>query len=226
MCRPRARVVGEDGAVRRDRRRGRLPALVRPAATLVPRPAQPGHSAYNVPLGLRLSGPLDEDALEQALGLLVDRHESLRTTFLERGDEAVQIVQLEPTPVPARRARPDRTTRVGAREALARAREEADRPFDLATGPLFRALLIRQAKEEHLLVLTLHHIVADAWSLRILRRDLAELYGALTAARAPDLPELSVHYGDFAVWQREWFEGERLEEALDHWRSELREAPT
>ena len=184
----------------------------------------PGHSAYNVPLGLRLSGPLDEDALEQALGLLVDRHESLRTTFLERGDEAVQIVQLEPSLY--RLDVLDLIGRPGSEsEALARAREEADRPFDLATGPLFRALLIRQAKEEHLLVLTLHHIVADAWSLRILRRDLAELYGALTAARAPDLPELSVHYGDFAVWQREWFEGERLDEALDHWRSELREAP-
>ena len=184
----------------------------------------PGNSAYNVPLVLRLSGRLNEQALELALGLLIDRHESLRTTFLEDGGEAVQIVQLVASPY--RLAVLDLIERTGSESsALARAREEADRPFDLTKGPLFRTLLIRQAEEEHLLVLTLHHIVADAWSLRVLRRDLAELYGALAAAREPELPELPVHYGDFAVWQREWFQGERLEEALAQWREELRDAP-
>ena len=184
----------------------------------------PGSVAYNVPLVLRLTGSLNVSALEQALGLLVERHEGLRTTFLEDGDEAVQVVQTADLS-----CRLDVLDLSGGAttesEALERAAEEANRPFDLAAGPPLRTLIIRLAEEDHILVLTLHHIITDAWSLRVLRRDLAELYGALIAEREPQLPELSVQYGDFAVWQRAWFEGERLTRALEHWKAELRDVP-
>lgn len=185
---------------------------------------EPGSSAYNVPLILRLSGALDVAALERALTGLVERHEVLRTTFLEEEGEPFQVVH---PPAP-------RTLEVSdlSKEAdvdgvvLALATEEANRPFDLAAGPLFRMKLLRAREREHVLVLAIHHAVADAWSLGVLRRDLTELYRAEVELRSPALPELEVQYGDFAVWQREWFQGERLDLQLDYWKRTLSGAPS
>lgn len=184
----------------------------------------PGSAAYNVPFALRLGGELDLAALEQALTLLIERHEILRTTFIETGEEPLQLVH--PPTAESRLEILDMSgSEVSEAEMSRRVREEVNRPFDLTTGPLLRALAIRRAADDHVLVLTLHHIVVDAWSLRVLWRDLAALYAAVTAGVEPDLHEPAVQYGDFAVWQREWFSGERLATALDHWRNALQEVP-
>jgi amino acid adenylation domain-containing protein len=186
---------------------------------------EPGSAAYNMPGTLHLLGRLDVGALEFSLSELMRRHEILRTHLLERDGEPVQLIEpvVEvPFEVDDLRALP-----LGQREARAEelVRAEAARPFDLSRPPLMRARLIRLGEEEHRLVVVLHHIVCDAWSLDILFRDMAELYGARSAGRAAALPELEVQYADFAVWQRRWLEGEVLERQLAHWRRTLEGAP-
>src|SRR4029077_3455755 len=153
------------------------------------------------------------------------RHESLRTRFGTSGSQPVQIVDppfprvlplvdLEALPADARPA---------VAQELATA--EAIRPFDLGRGPLFRVLLIRLASERHLVELTMHHIVSDAWSIGVLVRDIGLLYGALTAGRTPELPALPVQYSDFAVWKRRWLSGEALAGQLAWWRERLAGVP-
>ncbi|HEX5753854.1 MAG TPA: amino acid adenylation domain-containing protein [Archangium sp.] len=185
----------------------------------------PGGYAYNVPLAAKLKGHLDVAALERSLVALVGRHEALRTTFgLERG-RPVQRIAPEPElalPVESLEALPE-----GERAGTARRRveEEARRPFELEKGPLLRAKLLRLAADEHVLVLTLHHIVCDGWSLGVMERELTELYRAHSRGEPPALPSLPVQYPDYAVWQREWLKGEVLEEQLAWWKRELEGAP-
>jgi amino acid adenylation domain-containing protein len=179
---------------------------------------EPGGTAYNIPSWHRLRGRLDAAALELAAAGIVRRHEALRTTFTERDGEPVQVIA--PTagfrlPVVDLSALPEGARRHEARLAA------AARPFDLERGPLFRAALVRLAAEEHVLVLDMHHIVADGWSFGVLFRELAELYGALCAGGEPSLPELPIQYADFAVWQRERLRGGVLEEQLSYWRGRL-----
>ena len=185
---------------------------------------EPGSTAYNIPIALRLGGLLDRRALEAALAGLTERHESLRTTFVEEGGEPSQVVH--PVGAPLLEIEDLSAEADPAQAALDRARTEADRPFDLAEGPLIRHRLFRLAESEHLLVLTVHHIVADAWSLRVLRRELGELYSAQVEGRPPALSELEIQYGDFAVWQREWFQGDRAESQLAYWKKALEGAAT
>ncbi|MFL5385473.1 MAG: amino acid adenylation domain-containing protein [Longimicrobiaceae bacterium] len=177
--------------------------------------------AYNVYTRLRLPGGTDEAALERSLGEIVRRHQSLRTTFRERDGVPTQVVApfagwvlpveelsaLEPAEREARAKR--------------RAAEEAGRPFDLATGPLFRATLLRLGVEGHELLLTLHHIVIDGWSMELLRRELAVLYAAYAEGRESPLPEPAVQYADFAVWQRERLRGAVLDRQLAWWKERL-----
>ncbi|GAA2649739.1 hypothetical protein GCM10010400_00790 [Streptomyces aculeolatus] len=183
---------------------------------------QPGSWAYNVPLDLHVLGPLDHAALQAALRALTERHEVLRTRYAD--DEGRPYAVLDP---------PDRLTlRVVDLRPLAPAERdrEADRllgaearePFDLAAGPLFRALLIRLEDERHCLVLTAQHSVDDGWSPPLLRRDLWELYAAHREGRAPRLPELPIQYADFAVWQREHMAGPRHAAELAFWTERLR----
>ncbi|HSU14532.1 condensation domain-containing protein, partial [Longimicrobium sp.] len=191
---------------------------------------EPEGTGYNGPWPSRLRGRLDALALERALGALTERHEALRTTFrpVERG--AVQVVH---PPAPARLPVVDLTGLAPeAREQEARrlAREDAERPFDLERGPLLRATLLRLSDEEHVLLLTMHHIVSDDWSMGVLFRELFTLYEWFSlpsgAARpASPLPPLSVQYADFAVWQRGWLQGEVLQRQLDWWRERLGGAP-
>jgi len=183
----------------------------------------PASTSYNLPLVLRLSGALDVTALERALSRLVERHETLRTTFSEHEGEVFQVVRpAQPVSLALVDLREEDKPELEA-ERLATA--EVGRPFDLAEGPLFRACLLQLEQDEHLLVLTLHHIVGDGWSMRVLRRDLAELYSAATADRPAALPELPLQYADFAVWQHEWLQGERLDQLLAYWRERLASAP-
>ncbi|HYW09200.1 MAG TPA: amino acid adenylation domain-containing protein, partial [Longimicrobium sp.] len=175
---------------------------------------EPGSSAYNVPVVLRLRGALDVTALERALGGIVHRHESLRTTFGTVGGQPAQIIA-PPTPF----VLPVET--LGEDDAMRRAGDEAAAPFDLARGPLFRARLIRIAPEDHLLLLTMHHVAADGWSMGVLFRELAALYASTGVELAP----LPVQYADYAAWQNALLDGGVLEAQLGWWRRALDGAP-
>ncbi|HXO21370.1 MAG TPA: amino acid adenylation domain-containing protein, partial [Thermoanaerobaculia bacterium] len=194
-------------------------------------------SSYNVPLALQLDGGLDVSALAAALGELVRRHEALRTTFasvssaVAQVGQAAQVVQVvAPDAALTLPALPGIDLRdlpaAGRTDAARRAAAQAAwAPFDLARGPLLRAALLRLAGEEHVLLLTLHHIVADGWSMGVLLRELAALYDAAREGRPSPLPALAVQYADFAVWQREWLQGPVLAELLAYWRGRLADAP-
>jgi pristinamycin I synthase-3/4 len=186
---------------------------------------EPGNPVYNVPAAFRLRGELDVPALERALAELVRRHESLRTVLAERDGDAVQVVR-PPSPfaLPVEDLSPLPAAEREAAE-LARLRAESLRPFDLAQGPLARALLARTGAAEHHLLLVLHHAVSDAWSVRVLFRELSALYAAFAAGGASPLPEPEVQYADHAVWQREHLAGERLDAQLAWWKAHLADAP-
>ncbi|HZI09046.1 MAG TPA: amino acid adenylation domain-containing protein, partial [Myxococcus sp.] len=186
---------------------------------------EPGSASYNVPVAVRLTGPLDGAALERSFQSLALRHESLRTTFRTEGGVPVQVI----TPEPALAFREVDLSGLPASEREAEARRqvarESLRPFDLMQGPLFRATLLRLSSEEHVLVLVMHHIVSDGWSMGVLVREMGALYDAFSRGVTPALPELPVQYADYAVWQREWLRDEVLEAQLGWWRQQLAGAP-
>src|SRR5215210_168353 len=184
-----------------------------------------GNPAFNIPAALRLLGDVSPDLLEAILGEVVRRHEALRTTFQERGGQPVQViappdrwllplVDLAALPEPARRL-----------EARRLADQEVHRSFDLERGPLLRASLLRMGAAEHGLLLVMHHIVSDGWSMGVLVREITALYGAALAGKPSPLPELSLQYGDFTVWQRSWLVGGELERQLSYWRRQLAGIP-
>jgi amino acid adenylation domain-containing protein/non-ribosomal peptide synthase protein (TIGR01720 family) len=186
---------------------------------------EPGTAAYHIPAALRLHGGLDLAALERSLAEVVRRHEVLRTAFPARDGIAVQEVSSSLRPdlaiLDLGRLPPVR------REALALelARAQARLPFDLARGPLLRARLLRLERHDHVVLLILHHLVSDGWSTGVLIEELSALYTAFSAGRPSPLPELAVHYADFAVWQREWLTGQVLADHLAYWRRRLAGAP-
>ncbi|HLM54814.1 MAG TPA: amino acid adenylation domain-containing protein [Pyrinomonadaceae bacterium] len=176
---------------------------------------------YNIPEALRLSGRLDVDALERSFDEVVRRHEALRTSFTTDGGRPVQIVN-EPAPlgleVTDLSGLPEA---MREREAVRLAVEEAHRTFDLTRAPLMRARLLRLGAREHVLLITTHHIVSDGWSVGVFLSDLSALYAAHLRGEPSPLEELPVQYADFAVWQREWLQGEVLEGQLRYWRRQL-----
>ncbi|HYW09021.1 MAG TPA: amino acid adenylation domain-containing protein, partial [Longimicrobium sp.] len=177
-------------------------------------------STYHIPRRLRLTGELDRDALGRALDRIVERHEALRTTFGQVAGAPVQRIAagggfaLREHDV---RGAPDALDGVLA--------EEAGAPFDLAAGPLIRGRLVRVADEEHILLLTIHHIVADGWSMGVLIRELSVLYAAFRAGEPDPLPPLTVQYADYAAWQRAWIDGDVLEAHSAYWRDTLAGVP-
>ncbi|HYH78313.1 MAG TPA: amino acid adenylation domain-containing protein, partial [Longimicrobium sp.] len=186
---------------------------------------EPGSTTYNLPAAWRLGGALDEAALERALGEIVRRHEALRTVFAEVDGSPVQIVALFgafalPVEDLSGLSEADREAAVRRR-----AGEEARRAFDLSAGPLFRAALLRLGAEEHVLLLSMHHVVSDGWSMGVFFRELSALYAAYLAGRESPLPELPVQYADYAVWQHEQLAGEVLDRQLSYWREQLSGAP-
>jgi amino acid adenylation domain-containing protein len=184
---------------------------------------EPNSAAYTVPLAVRLRGMLDVGALRQALDALVARHESLRTVFtLIDGvpNRVVRPPQRVSLPVTDLSRHGDAQAR-----ALSLVREDSAQPFDLEAGPLLRAGLLRLGEDEHIFVLTLHHIVVDGWSIGVLKRELSDLYSASLEGRPANLPELSLQYGDFAAWQEEWTQSGALDGELDYWRAQLAGAP-
>ena len=188
---------------------------------------EPESPVYNMPAALHLPGRLDRAVLAAALGEVARRHESLRTRCIAIEGEPVQVVD-PPAPVPVPEI--DLAGLPAARrseEARRLARAEALRPFDLGDpgGPLLRTALVRLGEAEQLLLLTMHHVISDGWSLRVLARELSALYDAGLERRPSPLPELAIQYGDYAVWQRGWLRGEVLEAELAHWRARLAGAP-
>ena len=184
-----------------------------------------GTSTFHIDLGMRLDGPLNRAALEQAFNEICRRHETLRTSFPVIDGELGQIVH----PF-SRLALPTvDLSRLGdaEREAIDAklARTALDQPFDLETGPLVRLAMIRHSDQNHSVVCVLHHIVSDGWSRGILIREVSALYQAFGRGEPSPLPELKVQYGDFAVWQRERLQGETLERELTFWKEQLADAP-
>jgi len=182
---------------------------------------EPGNFFFNMPVAFRLTGGLDAAVLERAVNEVIKRHESLRTTFSEVEGQPVQViapalsltvefVDLNDLPQAERDAE---TSRLATREA--------QRPFDLAHGPLLRAVLLRTEMEEHVAIFTMHHIVSDGWSMGVLVREVTQAYAALSRGEEVQLAELAVQYADYAVWQREWLSGAVLDGQLSYWREQL-----
>lgn len=182
----------------------------------------PGTPAYIIPMALRLEGPLNITALETSLQEVVRRHESLRTTFPTREGQPIQhIAASSNIPLPVS----DLSVLEGDEQAALVQQwihQESRQPFDLAQGPLVRARLLRLSEQEHILLLSLHHIVADGWSLSVLFSELAALYRGFATGAQAVLPALPVQYADYTLWQQQ---DEKLEQQLAYWREQLAHAP-
>ncbi|HEY0604990.1 MAG TPA: non-ribosomal peptide synthase/polyketide synthase, partial [Herpetosiphonaceae bacterium] len=182
---------------------------------------QPDSRAYHIPLVVRLHGTIDLTALQHSLTALVERHESLRTTVAVVDGQPIQVIAAtHAVPLPVvdvpPLADPERETWISHL-----VRTEIAQPFDLAVGPLLRARLLRLADAEHLVILTLHHIISDGWSQSVLLRELTTLYRGYAQGEAVNLPPLPIQYADYAVWQRQWLQGSVLEQQLGYWRQQL-----
>ena len=180
---------------------------------------EPGNPLYNIAGAVRLKGSLDIAAFEQSFNEIVRRHEALRTTFQTIDGQAVQ--EIAPTLQLALPILDWRQLEEQETEVLRLAEDEAQQPFDLATGPLIRITLVRLADTEYVAILTMHHIVSDAWSLGVFVRELSTLYEAFSTGQPSTLPELPIQYPDFAAWQRQWLQGEVLDFQLSYWRKQL-----
>jgi amino acid adenylation domain-containing protein len=182
---------------------------------------EPDRSFYNLPFTSRFSGHLAPSVIERALNEIVRRHEALRTRFVLENGEPVQLIEpelqikldlldLQSVPEADRK-----------REAGTIATQEAMLPFDLERGPLFHAKLLRLSPTDHILVVTMHHIVSDGWSMGVLYRELSALYNAFATNQPSPLPDLPMQYGDFALWQRNYLSDSRLEQLLSYWKNSL-----
>jgi amino acid adenylation domain-containing protein len=189
---------------------------------------EPENTAYNISVGVRLSGQLNVEALERTLSEVIRRHEVLRTSFeLSIDRQPVQVVR-EAQPIGLETIVIDEQLNDAEQEACVYEvlRGETQRPFDLTAGQMLNVRLIRLGPEEHVLLLLLHHIVSDAWSMAVLLKEVATLYPAFATGQPSPLDELPLQYADYAVWQREWLSGEVLERELQYWRRQLAGAPT
>ena len=182
---------------------------------------EPDSAAYNLHWAAWLEGPVESGLLQRAVDDLVARHEPLRTTFAARGGEPVQVIAPEWT-VPV-----ELEVMASASDERVRARliELTRQPFDLHQGPLLRVVLLRIGANRHVLLLLMHHIVSDGWSMGVLFRELTGLYDAYINNVSAALPELPVQYADYAVWQREWLSVEELKRQVCYWKSCLAGVP-
>lgn len=184
---------------------------------------QQGSSAYNVHLGLWLRGALDLAALQSSIRELVNRHDSLRTSFRLERDRLQQVVEgicAIKIPITDLTSVPDPTA-----EAYQLARREVEEPFDLNKAPLFRVRLIRVTPLDHVFLYTLHHIITDAWSMQIFAKELELFYTAFSRGQTPSLSVLPIRYGDFAEWQLERFQTDRVQQQVAYWKNKLEGAP-
>ncbi|HEV2707131.1 MAG TPA: amino acid adenylation domain-containing protein [Pyrinomonadaceae bacterium] len=182
---------------------------------------KPGSAAYNIPAAVRFDGVLNIDALHRSLNEIVRRHEALRTTFTTTGEQTIRDYETtQPLELPLtdlsglpETEREEQVQRLSAAEAA--------QPFDLTNDMLLRVKLLRLGEEQHVMLVTMHHIISDGWSAGIFIRELSALYTAFSEGRPSPLPELPIQYADFAVWQRELLQGEVLDTQLDYWKKQL-----
>jgi len=185
----------------------------------------PESSAYHLPLVLRLTGPLDVEALQRSIDQIAARHETLRTTFRSQDGNVEQVI------APRGKGLVHFTDLTGLREDERASSVKslieaiAARPFNLSTGPLIRVELVKQAESDYLLIVALHHIVCDGWSVGVMMREFSTLYEANARGEELLLDELPIQYADYAIWQRELLRGELLEQHTDYWRNQLAGVP-
>jgi amino acid adenylation domain-containing protein/non-ribosomal peptide synthase protein (TIGR01720 family) len=182
---------------------------------------EPGNPVYNIPTGVRIKGDMNVSALSRSIDEIVARHESLRTSFPTTNGEPLQVIAANLSGI----VRVVDLSEMGTDEretiALQLAKTDASCPFDLACGPILRATLFRLDEQEHIALLTMHHIVSDGWSTAVLIGELSALYEAFSNGRPSPLPPLAIQYADYAHWQRQWLQGEALETQLAYWKQQL-----
>jgi hypothetical protein len=180
---------------------------------------EPGSAAYNIPHAVRLRGVLDVEVLQRTLNEIVRRHEVLRTSFpAENGEPRQEVAGDMEVGVTVVSLRGEGRAEEEARRI---AEEEARRPFDLGRGPLLRAKVVEIGEQDYVLLVTMHHVVSDGWSVGVLIREFTTLYEAYKRGQESPLPELKIQYGDYAHWQRGWLKGEVLEREMSYWREQL-----
>jgi len=181
----------------------------------------PGNPAYNIPVVLRLKGQLNEQAFHKAIETIIQRHESLRTTFSTVSGKGVQVVHKE-SKIDIEQ---NDLSQLSEQQIVGKVKERVQAFFNLGKGPLGRISLFRVKSDEHILVVVKHHIISDGWSMGVLVNEFSHLYNAFAQNREPDLPALKIQYADYAKWQREWLSGERREKQMSYWKGVLRHVP-
>jgi NRPS condensation-like uncharacterized protein len=181
----------------------------------------PQNSAYNLPAAVRLKGQLNLPALQQTFNEIVRRHEVLRTAFAEINGQPAQVIspdiKFNVTVINLQNL-PELEQKIAVEKLAV---EEAQRPFNLTQAPLFRATLLQLNDAEYVLLLTMHHIISDGWSMGVVVREVGAVYEAFSTSKSSPLPELPVQYGDFSSWQRQNLQGEKLEKQLAYWKQQL-----
>ncbi|MFN6485608.1 amino acid adenylation domain-containing protein, partial [Nostoc sp. DedQUE02] len=187
---------------------------------------EPDNPFYNEHTAIKFHGQLNVVALEQSLNKIIARHEALRTNFRTINEQPVQVIADNLTlsvPVVDLTELPENEREIACHQLVI---TEVNQLFDLASSPLIRACVVKLKEVEHALILTIHHIVFDGWSMGVLMQELATIYSALCNNLSPELPELPIQYADFAIWQRQWLQKEVLQTQLDYWKQQLKDAPT
>ncbi|HEX9667445.1 MAG TPA: condensation domain-containing protein, partial [Thermodesulfobacteriota bacterium] len=181
----------------------------------------PDDTTYNETGAFRLKGQLNNNVLEQTINEILRRHEVLRTSFTQSDGQPIQVIH-PAMELSLRLIDLSKNTESEREAEIQRiAKQQAYQPFDLTLGPLIRYVLLRLGERDHVLMMTIHYIVFDVWSTSILLREMATLYEAFSSGKASPLPELPIQYVDFAVWQRQWLQGEFLEKLLSYWKQKL-----
>ena len=186
---------------------------------------EPNSPFYNIPTALRFQGNLNISVLEQSLNTVLERHETLRTTFESVDGKPFQRIA-ERLDLPINKIDLTALSAVEREQEVRRlATSEAQRPFDLSEGPLFRVTVIHLADQEHIILFTMHHIISDGWSVTVLVQEVATLYSTMVAGEPSPLPELAIQYADYAHWQRNWLQGPVMEKLLSYWKEQLAGTP-
>src|SRR5262249_4274009 len=186
---------------------------------------EPGSLLYNILLAVRIAGNLDVAALKKTFDTIFARHEALRTVFVDVDGEPRQIVKnSRPLEMPILDLSPLNGEEEREAEVMRLTLKEADLPFDLSRGPLFRVRMLALGPRDYVLLITMHHIVFDGWSISVLFREIETLYADFIRGNPPSVAELPIQYADFAVWQREWFNDATLKSHLTYWKEHLRGA--
>jgi amino acid adenylation domain-containing protein len=181
----------------------------------------PGRALYNIPDAIRIVGPFDAEALRRSVQEVVRRHESLRTYFRSTKGEPQQLIAAEvKVELPVIEVSFDSQKQREA-EVRRQVQKAVDAPFNLQELPLWRIVLLRMAENDHVMAIVMHHIISDGWSLGVLSKEIFQLYATFTSGRPSPLPELPIQYADFSEWQREYLQGEVLEELLGYWKAQL-----